>query len=105
VDVVVVALEGDRFALELLRQGPGGMAFLLDDRIGDLDVVTTAIEQARRGQVSLDSGASERRLFTRPMWHHSRCSAAPCINRRADSPSFHAVSPPVNTASASHGTR
>lgn len=56
VGVVVVALEGDHFALELLRRGPGGMAFLLDDRISDLDVLTTAIEQARRGQISLDSG-------------------------------------------------
>lgn len=69
---MVVALEGDRFALELLRQGPGGMAFLLDDRIGDLDVVTTAIEQARRGQVSLDSGASERPQCGEPMARAAR---------------------------------
>jgi DNA-binding NarL/FixJ family response regulator len=55
VGIVVVALEGDHFALELLRQGTGGAAFLLDDRISDLDVLVTAIVQARRGQVSLDS--------------------------------------------------
>jgi DNA-binding NarL/FixJ family response regulator len=54
VGVVVVALEGDHFALELLRQGHGGVAFLLDDQISDLDVLTAAIAQARRGQVSLD---------------------------------------------------
>jgi DNA-binding NarL/FixJ family response regulator len=55
VGIVVVALQGDHFALELLRQGAGGTAFLLDDRISDLDVLVTAITQARRGQVSLDS--------------------------------------------------
>jgi len=55
VGVVVVALQGDHFALELLRQATGGAAFLLDDRISDLDVLVTAIVQARRGQVSLDS--------------------------------------------------
>ncbi|HET6951234.1 MAG TPA: response regulator transcription factor [Acidimicrobiales bacterium] len=55
VGIVVVALEGDHFALELLRQGAGGMAFLLDDRISDLDVLVRAIAQARGGQVTLDS--------------------------------------------------
>jgi DNA-binding NarL/FixJ family response regulator len=55
VGIVVVALQGDHFALELLRQGAGGAAFLLDDRISDLDVLVTAITQAQRGQVSLDS--------------------------------------------------
>jgi len=54
VGVVVIALEGDHFALELLRQGTGGVAFLLDDRISDIDVLATAIAQARHGQVSLD---------------------------------------------------
>ena len=55
VGIVVVALEGDHFALELLRQGASGMAFLLDDRISDLDILVTAITQAQGGQVTLDS--------------------------------------------------
>jgi DNA-binding NarL/FixJ family response regulator len=55
VAVVVVALEGDHFAMELLRRGSRATAFLLDDRINDLDVLVTAIIQARSGQVTLDS--------------------------------------------------
>ena len=55
VAIVVVALEGDHFAMELLRRGSRGSAFLLDDRITDLDVLVTAIAQARSGQVTLDS--------------------------------------------------
>jgi DNA-binding NarL/FixJ family response regulator len=55
VGIVVVALEGDHFALELLRQGASGMAFLLDDHISDLDILVTAITQTHRGQVTLDS--------------------------------------------------
>ncbi len=55
VAIVVVALEGDHFAMELLRRGSCGSAFLLDDRITDLDVLATAIAQARSGQVTLDS--------------------------------------------------
>jgi DNA-binding NarL/FixJ family response regulator len=54
VGIVVLALESDQLALELLRHGPGGMAFLLVDHIADLDVLTTAIHQAHRGQVSVD---------------------------------------------------
>lgn len=55
VAIVVVALEGDHFAMELLRRGSRGSAFLLDDRITDLDVLVTAIAQAQSGQVTLDS--------------------------------------------------
>lgn len=55
VAIVVVALEGDHFAMELLRHGSRGSAFLLDDRITDLDVLVTAIAQAQSGQVTLDS--------------------------------------------------
>lgn len=55
VGIVVVALEGDHFALGLMRQGASGMAFLLDDRISDLDNLVTAITQAQGGQVTLDS--------------------------------------------------
>lgn len=55
VGVVVVALEGDHFAVELLRGGSRGTGFLLDDRITDLEVLLVAIAQAQRGQVTLDS--------------------------------------------------
>jgi DNA-binding NarL/FixJ family response regulator len=54
VGIVVLALESDQLALELLRHGPGGMVFLLVDHIADLDVLTTAIHQAHRGQVTVD---------------------------------------------------
>jgi DNA-binding NarL/FixJ family response regulator len=70
VGIVGGALEGDHFALELLREGAAGMAFLLDDRIRDLDVLAAAIAQARRGQVSLDAtvvdGLIRRRGGSRP---------------------------------------
>jgi DNA-binding NarL/FixJ family response regulator len=55
VAVVVVALEGDHFAMELLRRGSRGTAFLLDDQITDLDTLVTAIRQARSGHVTLDA--------------------------------------------------
>lgn len=55
VGIVVIALEGDHVALELMRQGARGMAFLLDDRISDVDILVTAIAQTRSGQVSLDA--------------------------------------------------
>lgn len=54
IGVVVIALEGDHFALELLRRGSRGSAFLLDDRITDVSVLLTAIAQARKGQVTLE---------------------------------------------------
>jgi len=56
VAIVVVALEGDHFAMELLRRGSRGVAFLLDDQISDLLTLVTAITQARGGQVTLDPG-------------------------------------------------
>ena len=54
IGVVVIALEGDHFALELLRRGSRGSAFLLDDRITDASVLLTAIAQAKKGQVTLE---------------------------------------------------
>ena len=65
VGIVVVALDGDHFAMELLRGGSRGSAFLLDDRINDLHVLVTAIAQARSGQVTLDSAVVDTLIHRR----------------------------------------
>jgi DNA-binding NarL/FixJ family response regulator len=65
VGIVVVALEGDHFAMELLRSGSRGSAFLLDDQITDLDILATAIAQARSGQVTLDSAVVDTLIHRR----------------------------------------
>lgn len=63
--VIIVALEGDGFATELLRRGTMGMTFLLDERIDDLDALVAAIAQARSGQVTVDETLVEAGLRPR----------------------------------------
>jgi len=65
VAIVVVALEGDHFAMELLRRGSRGIGFLLDDQITDLVTLVTAIAQARSGQVTLDSAVVDTLIHRR----------------------------------------
>ncbi len=67
IGVVVIAEAGDGFALELLRNGSAGTAYLLDDRVGDLEILVDAIREAHAGEVVLDPAivdALVRRRFT-----------------------------------------
>jgi DNA-binding NarL/FixJ family response regulator len=53
--IVVVAEAGDGYALELLRNGAAHVGYLLDDRIGDLETLVSAIHGAHAGDTVLDS--------------------------------------------------
>jgi len=52
--VVVLAEAGDGFALELLRNGAAHVAYLLDDHVGDLETLVSAIHGAHGGDTVLD---------------------------------------------------
>ena len=54
IGVVVIAESGDGYALELLRTGAAGVGYLLDDRIGDLETLLSAIHGAHAGDTVLD---------------------------------------------------
>ena len=52
--IVVVADQGNGFALELLRAGASRIAYLIDDRLPGSDAVLSALLDVRAGQVVLD---------------------------------------------------
>ncbi|MGA8729871.1 MAG: response regulator transcription factor, partial [Terracidiphilus sp.] len=52
--VVVIAEAGDGYALELLRSGAAGVGYLLDDRVGDLETLLSAVHGAHAGDTVLD---------------------------------------------------
>ena len=54
IGVVVIAEAGDGYALELLRSGAAGVGYLLDDRIGDLETLLSAVHGAHAGGTVLD---------------------------------------------------
>jgi DNA-binding NarL/FixJ family response regulator len=54
VGVVVIAEAGDGYALELLRGGAAHVGYLLDDRVGDLETLVSAIHGAHAGDTILD---------------------------------------------------
>lgn len=52
--VVVVAEAGDGYALELLRNGAAHVGYLLDDHVGDLETLISAVHSAHAGDTVLD---------------------------------------------------
>jgi DNA-binding NarL/FixJ family response regulator len=52
--VVVLAEAGDGYALELLRHGAAHVGYLLDDHVGDLETLISAIHGAHAGDTVLD---------------------------------------------------
>ena len=54
IGVVVIAEAGDGYALELLRSGAAGVGYLLDDRVGDLETLLSAVHGAHAGDTVLD---------------------------------------------------
>jgi len=54
IGVVVIAEAGDGYALELLRSGAAGVGYLLDDRVGDLETLLSAVHGAHAGETVLD---------------------------------------------------
>jgi DNA-binding NarL/FixJ family response regulator len=54
IGVVVIAEAGDGYALELLRNGAAGIAYMLDDRVGDLPTLVDAIHEVHAGETLLD---------------------------------------------------
>jgi len=54
IGVVVIAEAGDGYALELLRSGAAGVGYLLDDRVGDLETLLSALHGAHAGDTILD---------------------------------------------------
>ena len=54
IGVVVIAEAGDGYALELLRSGAAGVGYLLDDRVGDLETLLSAVHAAHAGETVLD---------------------------------------------------
>ncbi len=52
--IVVISDRADDFALELLRGGSSGIAFLLDERLPDFGAVLGALRQVQFGQSVLD---------------------------------------------------
>jgi len=66
IGVVVIAEAGDGFALELLRNGAAHVGYLLDDRIGDLETLVSAIHGAHAGETVLDSSVVNALVRRRP---------------------------------------
>jgi DNA-binding NarL/FixJ family response regulator len=66
VGVVVLSqhLEDD-YALELFRHGTSGLAYLLKERLGDLDRLLHAIEEVRAGRSVLDPDVVDALIATR----------------------------------------
>ncbi len=54
IGVVVIAEAGDGYALELLRGGAAHVGYLLDDRVGDLETLLSAVHGAHAGDTVLD---------------------------------------------------
>jgi DNA-binding NarL/FixJ family response regulator len=54
IGVVVIAEAGDGYALELLRGGAAHVGYLLDDRVGDLETLVSAVHAAHAGKTVLD---------------------------------------------------
>jgi len=54
IGVVVIAEAGDGYALELLRCGAAHTGYLLDDRVGDLETIVSAVHGAHAGETVLD---------------------------------------------------
>ena len=52
--IVIISDRSDRFALEVLRGGSSGIAFLLDDHLPDIGTVVGALRELRRGQTVVD---------------------------------------------------
>lgn len=52
--VVVIAEAGDGYALQLLRSGAAHVGYLLDDHVGDLETLISAIHGAHAGETVLD---------------------------------------------------
>jgi DNA-binding NarL/FixJ family response regulator len=57
--IVVISDRVNEFALELLRGGPAGMAFLLDEQLPGIEAVVTALRGSRTGATSLDPSIVE----------------------------------------------
>lgn len=64
--VVVIAEAGDGYALELLRSGAAGVGYLLDDRVGDLETLLSAIHSAHAGDTVLDPSIVNALVRRRP---------------------------------------
>ncbi|HXY43765.1 MAG TPA: response regulator transcription factor [Acidimicrobiales bacterium] len=54
IGVVVIAEAGDGYAFELLRSGAAHVGYLLDDRVGDLETLVSAVHGAHAGDTVLD---------------------------------------------------
>ncbi len=54
--IIVISDRANEFALELLRGGSAGIAFLLDEHLPGLSDVLTALRQLNTGQTVLDPG-------------------------------------------------
>ena len=52
--MVVIAEASNENALELLRSGAAGVGYLLDDRVGDLETLLSAVHGAHAGDTVLD---------------------------------------------------
>ena len=66
IGVVVIAEAGDGYALELLRSGAAGVGYLLDDRVGDLETLLSAIHGAHSGDTVLDPSIVNALVRRRP---------------------------------------
>ena len=66
IGVVVIAETGDGYALELLRSGAAGVGYLLDDRVGDLEALLSAIHGAHAGETILDPSVVNALVRRRP---------------------------------------
>lgn len=52
--IVVIADRGNGYALELLRAGAARIAYLLDERLPDMETILAALQEVRAGQTVLD---------------------------------------------------
>ena len=94
IGVVVIAEAGDGYALELLRSGAAGVGYLLDDRVGDLETLLSAVHGAhaatpfstlRSSTPSCDAG-------------YRQCSTHCPYGNSMFWPKWHAVTPTTRSA-------
>jgi DNA-binding NarL/FixJ family response regulator len=57
--IVVISDRVNEFAVELLRGGPAGIAFLLDEQLPGIEAVVAALRGSRTGTTSLDPSVVE----------------------------------------------
>ena len=84
--IVVISDRVDGFALELLRGGASRTAYLIDERLPNVDTVLDSLRQVRAGQSVLDPGIVDSLVLRPQPFRHRRPHHPRGRGPRADGP-------------------